>query len=118
MHWLRTIVSLLRGTTDQDAYEAYRQRLLRWARAAHKLTPQEYRAQYANRYLDEAGRDLFLDYLLSASKEAPSYVTKHAGLLADRRKLFERFGLPILTMRELREKENERLQRLDSPLRL
>ncbi|HEY3241936.1 MAG TPA: hypothetical protein VGM03_01170 [Phycisphaerae bacterium] len=118
MQLLRTIASLLRGTSDQEAFRQYRQRLLRWARQAHNLTAGEYRDSYDGRYLDASGRDLFLDYLLSASKDAPSYVTEHAGLLADRKQLFDRFGLPVLTMRELRDKENERLQRMDSPLRL
>ena len=33
-------------------------------------------------------------------------------------RLFDRFGLPILTVRELRDQENRRLDRMDSPLRL
>ena len=118
MNWLRTLVSAWRGTLDRDAFDEYRARLLAWASETHGLERVEYRAEYAGRYLDASGADLFLDYLLSASKESPSYVTEHAGLLADRKKLFDRFGLPILTMRELRDKENERLGRMGSPLRL
>lgn len=115
---LRSLWSVLRGTADADAYRVYRAGLLNWARATHRLSDHEYRERFEGRYVDGAGRDLFLDYLLSASKNAPSYVTDHAGLLADRRRLFDRFGHPILTMRELVDEENKRLKRLDSPLRL
>ncbi len=118
MNLLRALISVLRGTSDRDAFGQYRQRLLGWARDAHGLSADEYRRDYENRYVDAAGRDLFLDYLLTASRESPSYITDHAGMLADRRGLFERFGLPILTMHELRDQENARLRRLDSPLRM
>ncbi len=111
-------MSLFRGTTDEDAYREYRVRLLQWAADAHNFSQAEFARDYENRYLAGDGRDLFFDYLLSVSKESPSYLTDHPALLADRKKLFDRFGLPILTMRELRDKENDRLKRLDSPLRM
>lgn len=118
MRMLRAFMSLFRGTTDEDAYREYRVRLLQWAADAHNLSQSEFVRDYENRYLAGDGRDLFFDYLLSVSKESPSYLTDHHALLADRKKLFDRFGLPILTMRELRDKENDRLKRLDSPLRM
>ncbi len=118
MRMLRSLLSLWRGTTDQDAYNEYRARLLAFARQQFDMSDGEYKANYENRYVAGDGRDLFLEYLLSVSKEAPSYLSDHPALLADRKKLFDRFGLPILTMRELRDKENDRLKRLDSPLRL
>ncbi len=118
MRLLRAFASLLRGTCDDDAFAEYKARLLKWAADAQRLTPEEYQRDYAGRYTDGAGRDLFLDYLLFASKDAPSYITDHAGILSDRKRLFDRFGLPILTMRELRDQENKRLQRMKSPLRL
>ena len=118
MGFLRALISVLRGRGDQDAYQDYCDRLLRWAEDERGLAPAEYRQHFHGRYPDGTGRDLFLDYLLSVSKESPSYLTDHPGLLADRKKLFDRFGLPILTMRELRDKENQRLQRMESPLRV
>lgn len=118
MRLLRAFISLLRGTTDEDAYRDYCTQLLRWAAESHNLSPAEFARDFKNRYIAADGRDLFYDYLLSVSKEAPSYLTDHPALLADRKKLFDRFGLPILTMRELRDKENDRLKRLDSPLRI
>jgi len=118
MRILRSLLSLWRGTTDLDAYQEYRARLLAYARDQYGLTDAEYAANFENRYTAGDGRDLFLEYLLSVSKESPSYLTDHPALLADRKKLFDRFGLPILTMRELRDKENDRLKRLDSPLRM
>jgi hypothetical protein len=118
MGFLRALLALFRGRSDEYAFRQYRDRLLKWAAAACDLGRDEYRAEYEGRYLDDTGRDLFLDYLLSASKESPSYITEHSGMLADRRKLYERFGLPVLTPRELRDRENDRLSRLDSPLRL
>lgn len=118
MHWLRAVVSILRGTLDRDSYAEYHDRLLAWANQRHGLTREEFRAAFEGRYLDPTGRDLFLEYLLAVSKQAPSYLTDHPAMLADRVNLHRRFGLPILTMRELRDQENERLARLDSPLRL
>ena len=118
MGTFRKLWSVLRGTADRDAFDEYRKRLLAWAREAHGLTDAEYREHFATKYVDSADRNLFLDYLLSASKDSPSYVTEHEGLLADRRRLFDRFGHPILTMRELVDEENKRLKRMDSPLRL
>lgn len=118
MNWFRLFSSLWRGTLDRDAFDDYQRRLLDWARHAHGLSSREYRERYEGRYVDAAGVDLFLDYLLSASKESPSFISDHPGLLADRKALFERFGHPILTMRELRDQENERLARMKSPLRL
>lgn len=118
MRLFRAFISLLRGTCDDDAFTDYKARLLKWAADAQRLTPEEYQRDFADRYTDGTGRDLFLDYLLSVSKDAPSYITDHAGILSDRRKLFDRFGLPILTMRELRDQENQRLKRMQSPLRL
>ena len=118
MRLLRAMISLFRGTPDQDAYREYASRLLDWAQTEFGLTRQEYAADYADRYLDADGRDLFLDYLLSVSKDSASYLTEHPQMLADRRKLYDRFGLPVLTMSELRDQENKRLNRMDSPLRL
>lgn len=118
MRLIRALVSLLRGTCDQDAFRDYRARLLKWASRERGLSRAEYADRFENRYVDPSGRDLFLDYLRSASQDAPSYVTDHEGLLHDRAALYERFGLPILTMRELRDKENERLRRIESPFRV
>lgn len=118
MRLLRAFISLLRGTCDKDAFAQYKIRLLKWAAENRRLSAEEFRRDYADRYTDGTGRDLFLDYLLSVSKDAPSYITDHTGMLSDRKRLFERFGLPILTMRELRDQENQRLQRMQSPLRL
>ena len=118
MRLLRSLISLWRGTTDRDAYIEYRARLLAFARDGYGLSNDEYEAQFENRYVAGDGRDLFLEYLLAVSKEAPSYLSDHPALLADRKTLFDRFGVPILTMRELRDKENERLKRLNSPLRM
>lgn len=115
---LRAFISLLRGTTDEDAYREYCARLLMWAAETHGLSAVEFAEHFDKRYVAGDGRDLFYDYLLSLSKESPSYITDHPALLTDRKKLFDRFGLAILTMRELRDKENDRLKRLDSPLRL
>lgn len=118
MNIFRSFWSLLRGTADEDAFADYRRRILRWAQETHGVTAAEIRARYENRYLEAGGRDLFLDYLVSAAKQEPSYVTEHPGLLADRRALFERFGHPILTRRELVDQENARLKRMDSPFRM
>lgn len=115
---LRLLWALLRGNLDQVAFGEYRRRILEWAGDVHRLTLPEYRRRFEGRYQDSSGRDLFLEYLVSCAKEQASYVTDHAGLLADRGELFERFGHPILTMQELVQQENERLSRLDSPLRL
>lgn len=118
MNLFRVIWALLHGRLDRVAFERYQQRLLAWAAAAHGLTPAEYADRYAGRYLDATGRDLFLDYLASCAKEQASYVTDHAGLLADRAALFSRFGHPVLTMHELASEENKRLQRMESPFRV
>lgn len=118
MRLLRSLISLWRGTTDRDAFRDYRVRLLAFARDEYAMGQAEYAASYENRYVAADGRDLFLEYLLAVSKDAPSYLSDHPNLLADRKKLFDRFGVPILTMRELRDKENDRLKRLDSPLRI
>ncbi|MCK6457300.1 MAG: hypothetical protein L6Q92_12325 [Phycisphaerae bacterium] len=118
MGLLRAFISLWRGTADRDAFLAYQTGLLDWARDVHGLTRDEYAAQFERRYVSADDRDLFFEYLLAASKEAPSYVTDHPRMLDDRRRLFERFGLPVLTMRELRDLENDRLRRMNSPLRL
>jgi hypothetical protein len=115
---LRSLISLWRGTTDRDAFRDYRARLLAFARDEYDLSDAEFAASYENRYIAADGRDLFLEYLLAVSKDAPSYLSDHPALLADRKRLYDRFGVPILTMRELRDKENERLKRLDSPLRM
>ena len=114
----RSLWSVLRGTSDRDAFAEYRERVLVWAREAHGLTEREYQSEFLGKYVDAADRDLFLDYLVSASKENASYVTDNDRLLADRRRLFERFGHPILTMRELVDEENKRLKRMESPFRL
>ena len=118
MNWLGALISVLRGTADRDAFRDYGAKLLCWAERQHGLSREEYRAEFEGRFIDGSGRDLFMDYLLSASKNAPSYVTDQAGILDARKKLFERFGLPILTMQELRDEENKRLGRMGSPLRL
>lgn len=118
MRFLRALLSLLRGTSDADAFADYRRRLLAWAAACHGLSAAEYERDFAGRYESADQRDLFLEYLLAASKESPSYLTEHEGMLADRGRLVARFGLPILTPNELRVQENARLKRLDSPLRV
>lgn len=118
MSLLGALISILRGTADRDAFVEYRDRVLRWAKEEHQLSLEEYRASFEGRFVDGSGRDLFLDYLMSASRDSPSYLTDDRGLLAERKRLFDRFGLAILTMAELRDEENKRLGRMDSPLRL
>jgi len=80
------------------------------------ITEKEYVEEYKGRYLNPDGGDSFCQYLAAtlyeSMKDSGYFITMQEDMLKDREKITKRFGLKIMSIKEMVEKE-ETDERLD-----